>query len=279
MSSTTSTARFLWQRLEPFHGLIYFVPEADQHYTALGLDAGMMGYFSSRAAAMGPVQAEVVIATFFNFEPERVRLVVPPAWERTTAPALWEARLAAADAALTRIFGAERLAQPDITEAADVLRSIIDACAPEGRPLFAGHLAQEWPAQPHMALWFAITLLREFRGDGHIAALVVEGVSGIEALVIHGATGSVPMKVLQATRGWDNESWAAAVERLERRGWVDDNALTAAGQQHRARVEQYTDELAAAPWARLTESQVTSLAALGKELSATIVAAGTFPGR
>ncbi len=278
MSSTTSTARFLWQRLEPFHGLIYFVPEADQHYTALGLDAGMMGYFSSRAAAMGAVNAEVVVATFFNFEPGRIRALVPQAWERTTAPALWDARLAAADAALTRIFG-ERLAQPDIAEAADVLRAIVDACTPEGRALFAGHLGQEWPTEPHLALWFAITLLREFRGDGHIAALTVEGVSGIEALVIHGATGAVPAAVLQGTRGWSNESWAAAVQRLQQRSWVDDNALTASGQQHRNRVEQYTDELAAAPWARLSEAQVTSLAALGKELSTTIVAAGTFPGR
>jgi hypothetical protein len=278
MSTTPSTARFLWQRLEPFHGLIYFVPEADQHYTALGLDAGMMGYFSSRAAAMGPVPAEVVIATFYNFEPGRIRTLVPQAWERTTAPALWDARMAAADAALTRIFG-ERLAQPDIAEAAGVLRSIIDACAPEGRALFAGHLAQEWPTEPHLALWLAITLLREFRGDGHIAALTVEGVSGIEALVIHGATGSVPMKVLQATRGWDDHSWATAVEKLQQRGWVGDNALTPTGQTHRNRVEQYTDELAAAPWSRLSEAQVTSLAALGKELSSTIVAAGTFPGR
>jgi hypothetical protein len=278
MSTTPSTARFLWQRLEPFHGLIYFVPEADQHYTALGLDAGMMGYFSSRAAAMGPVPAEVVIATFYNFEPGRIRTLVPQAWERTTAPALWDARMAAADGALTRIFG-ERLAQPDIAEAAGVLRSIIDACAPEGRALFAGHLAQEWPTEPHLALWLAITLLREFRGDGHIAALTVEGVSGIEALVIHGATGSVPMKVLQATRGWDDHSWATAVEKLQQRGWVGDNALTPTGQTHRNRVEQYTDELAAAPWSRLSEAQVTSLAALGKELSSTIVAAGTFPGR
>ena len=279
MSSTTSTSRFLWQRLEPFHGLIYFVPEADQHYTALGLDAGMMGYFSSRAAAMGPVPAEVVVATFYNFEPGRIRALVPQAWERTTAPALWQARLAAADAALVRIFGGDRLSQPDIAKAADVLRSIIDACAPEGRPLFAGHLAQNWPTEPHMALWFAITLLREFRGDGHIAALTVEGVSGIEALVIHGATGAVPAAVLQATRGWSNDAWAMAVERLGQRGWVDDNALTPIGQTHRNRVEQYTDELAATPWARLSEAQVTSLGALGKELSATIIAAGTFPGR
>lgn len=272
------TARFLWQRLEPVHGLIYFVPEADQHYTALGLDAGMMGYFASRAAAMGQVPAEVVVATFYNFEPGRVRSLVPQAWQRTTAAAMWQARLAAADAALVRVFG-RRLAQPDIAEAADLLRSIIDACTPEGRPLFAGHLAQQWPAEPHLALWFAITLLREYRGDGHLAALTVEGVSGIEALVIHGATGAVPAAVLQATRGWSDEAWAAAVERLQQRGWVDGNALTAAGQQHRNRVEQYTDELAAAPWARLSEAQVSSLASLGRELGATLVAAGTFPHR
>jgi len=278
VSGKPSTSRFLWQRLEAFHGLIYFVPEADQHYTALGLDAGMMGYFSSRAAAIGPVPAEVVVATFYNFEPGRIRALVPQAWERTSAPELWHARLAAADAALVRIFG-ERLSQPDIAVAADVLRSIIDACTPEGRPLFAGHLAQEWPAEPHLALWFAITLLREFRGDGHIAALTVEGVSGIEALVIHGATGAVPAAVLQATRGWTNEAWATAVERLQQRGWVDANTLTSTGQTHRDRVEQYTDELAAAPWARLSETQVGTLAALGKELSSTIVAAGTFPGR
>lgn len=258
--------------------MIYFVPEADKHYTALGLEPGMMGYFSSRAAAMGPVAAEVVVATFYNFEPGRIRALVPQAWERTTAPALWQARLAAADAALVRIFG-ERLSQPDIAEAANVLRSIIDVCAPEGRPLFAGHVAQEWPTEPHMALWFAISLLREFRGDGHIAALTVEGVSGIEALVIHGATGAVPAAVLQSTRGWSNAAWATAVERLQQRGWVDDNALTSTGRTHRNRVEQYTDELAAAPWARLSESQVTTLAALGKELSTAIVAAGTFPGR
>lgn len=274
-----STARFLWQRLEPYHGLIYFVPEADQHYTALGLDAGMMGYFASRSAAMGPVPADVVVATFYNFEPGRVRELVPQAWQRTTAAQVWDARLAAVDDALSRLFGT-RLAEPDIAAAADQLRGVIEACAPEGRPLFAGHLAQQWPSEPHLALWFAITLLREYRGDGHVAALTVEAISGIEALVLHGATGAVPPAVLQATRGWSDDAWATAVKRLQWRSWLDDEgALTPTGQQHRARVEQYTDELAAAPWARLSQAQVSVLAALGKELSATIVAAGTFPRR
>lgn len=212
-----NTARFLWQRLESYHGLIYFVPEADQHYTALGLDPGMMGYFASRSAAMGPVPAEVVIATFYNFEPSRIRALVPLAWQRTTAQALWQARVAAADAALTRLLGS-RLQSPDIAEAAALLRELMGECAPEGRPLFAGHLAQAWPDEPHLALWQAITLLREYRGDGHIAALTVEAVSGIEALVIHGATGSVPPAVLQAAwleqRGMGSGGRAAAGAQL-----------------------------------------------------------------
>ena len=274
-----STARYLWSRLEAYHGLIYFAPEADQHYTALGLDPGMMGYFASRAAAMGEVTADVVVATFYNFEPSRVREVIPAAWQRTTAAELWQARLQAADAALTRLLG-DRLHQPDIAAAAELLRSLVPACAPEGRPLFAGHLSQQWPTEPHLQLWFAVTLLREFRGDGHIAALTVEGVSGLEALVLHAATGVVPAAVLQATRRWSDEAWQAALTRLQQRSWVDDDGgLTPAGRQHRDRVERQTDELAAAPWALLDAEQVAFLASLGKELTGTIAGSGTFPAR
>lgn len=274
-----STARFLWQRLEPYHGMIYFVPEADRHYAAVGLDTGMMGYFGSRVAAMGAVPGEVVVATFFNFNPALVHAVVPEVWQRTTPAALWQARLAAVDEALRRLFG-DRLDQPDIARAADLLRSAIPACRPEGRPLFAGHLAQEWPDEPHLALWFGITLLREYRGDGHVAALTAEGVSGIEALVIHGATGAVAPSVLQRTRGWGDDEWGLAARGLLARGWLGvDGSLTATGRAHRDEVERRTDELAAAPWAQMEHDDTVWLAALGKELSARIVAAGTFPGR
>lgn len=273
------TARFLWQRLEAYHGLIYFVPEADAQYTALGLEPGRMGYFGSRAAAMGPVPAHVVVATFFNFNPALVHAVVPEVWNRTSAEALWQARLRAVDRALTRLFGA-RLQSDDIARAAELLRGAVGECLPDGRPLFAGHLAQQWPDAPHLALWFGITLLREYRGDGHIAALVNSGVSGIEALVLHGATGTVPPAVLQATRGWDDTSWASAEGGLRERDWLDESgAFTAAGRAHRDEVERVTDELAAAPWAVLSDDEVEFLAALGKELSGTVAASGTFPRR
>jgi hypothetical protein len=239
----------------------------------------MMGYFGSRAAAMGPVQAEVVVATFFNFNPSAVYAVVPEVWRRASCAALWQARLEAVDAALGRILG-RRLGEPDIARAADLLRGAVDACHPEGRALFAGHLAQEWPVEPHLALWFGITLLREYRGDGHIAALTAEGVTGIEALVLHGATGAVPPSVLQRTRAWSDEEWAAAQRGLLARGWLGaDGGLTAVGKAHRDEVERRTDDLAAGPWARLSGDDAIWLAALGKELSVTIVAAGTFPGR
>ncbi len=274
-----STARFLWQRLEPYHGLIYFVPEADERYTALGLDPGMMGYFGSRSAAMGPVPGHVVVATFYNFDPAVIHPVVPEVWTRTSSASLWDARLDAVDGALRRIFGA-RLLDADIGKAATMLRGIIDACPPEGRPLFAGHLAQQWPSDPHLSLWFGITLLREFRGDGHVAALTAEGVSGIEALLLHGATGVVPPAVLKGTRGWSDASWAAAHRGLQARGWLaSDGALTPVGQAHREGVERRTDDLAAAPWALLGDDDAIWLAALGKDLSSTIVAAGTFPRR
>jgi hypothetical protein len=228
---------------------------------------------------MGPVPAEVVVATFFNFNPTIVHSVVPEVWRRTTPDALWQARLAAVDGALRRLLG-ERLLQPDIQRAADLLRDIVPACRPEGRPLFAGHLAQAWPSEPHLALWFGITLLREYRGDGHVAALTADGVSGIEALVLHGATGAVPPSVLQRTRAWSDDDWAGAQRGLFARGWLaPDGSLSQVGRAHRDEVERRTDELAAAPWALLADDDAIWLAALGKELSGAIVAAGTFPGR
>ncbi|GAC1595947.1 MAG: hypothetical protein NVS3B21_19430 [Acidimicrobiales bacterium] len=276
---TPETARKMWRSLEPIHGLIYFVPEAASAYRAVGVDDDRMGYFASRAAPMGAVGAEVVIATFFNFHPPLVHRVVPRCWTLTSPAAILAARLDAADEALRRILGDEVVASPGMARAAELARTA--ATSPtmslSGRPLYAGHASLEWPHEPHLVLWHALSLLREYRGDGHIAAMTAEGVDGCEALVIHGATGDVPAAVLQGSRAWPDDEWAAAVGRLTDRGWLDaSGALTPAGTEHRQRVEDITDRQAAAPWVHLGAAECDELRTLGREYSKAVVAAGTF---
>ena len=220
-------ARKMWRTLEPYHGLVYFTPHATRAYAALGI-RGQAGYFASRAAPMGPVPAGVVVATFYNFDPEIVRAAIPAAWSAASPADLVAARLGAIDRALRDVLGDDAVASPEVVEAATLARRAAAGCTPEGRPLFAAHAELAWPDEPHLALWHAVTVLREFRGDGHVAALVTEGLDGCEALVTHGAAagGNPPAAILQATRGWSDAAWAAAGDRLRDRGLLDrDDAL------------------------------------------------------
>ncbi len=123
----------------------------------------------------------------------------------------------------------------------------------------------EWPTEPHLRLWHAQSILREYRGDGHIALLVVHGLSGIEALVTHAAAGDVPARALLATRAWPDEAWQAAAEGLRDRGWLepgDELRFTASGATHRREIEDGTDALAAAPYGILGEERCAELRAL-----------------
>lgn len=268
-------ARKMWRTLEPYHGLIYFAPEATAAYEALGV-MGFNGYFASRAAPMGAVPAEVVIATFFNFNPAIVHEAIPSAWRATTPDHLLEARLDAVDASLRRAVGGP-LDDPSVARAAELARTAADGCTAAGRPLYAGHASLPWPEPHHLALWHAISLLREFRGDGHIACLVESGLSGIDALVFHAASGDVPRAALQTSRRWDDAAWEAAVQGLAGRRLVDgDGAFTEAGAALRQRIEDQTDALALAPWERLGEAGCDELRSLVRPLSKAIVSSGTF---
>ena len=277
MPTDATLARKMWRTLEPFHGLIYFTPRAGEAYASLGIE-GRAGYFASRAAALGPVPAEVVMATFFNFHPALVRAALPAAWDAASPADLLDARRRAVDLALCDTLGDGVLASDDMRTAATLAREATTACAPEGRPLYAAHAALAWPDEPHLALWHATTLLREFRGDGHVAMLVVEGLDGCEALVTHGAASEgVGPDALRLSRGWSSEEWAAASERLRARGWLDaDDGLTAEGSAARARIEARTDELAMAPWEHLGEESCGVLRSLVRPWSKGIVASGTF---
>lgn len=271
-----SVARKCWRTLEPYHGLIYFLPEATAAFDAIGLEA-RHHYFASRAAPMGAVPAEVVVATFFNFHPALVHAAIPEAWARCTPEKVLAARLAAADQMLSRLLG-EAVHGPEMAEAAALARAAAEAAGPcAGRPLFAGHAALPWPDGDHLVLWHAITLLREFRGDGHIAALLADGVGPCEALVLHEASDEVAAGVLQTSRAWPDDEWASAQEELRRRGWLaGDGSLTEEGRTHRQWVEDRTDELALGPWQTLGDEACERLRHLVRPFSRTIVDSGTY---
>ncbi len=212
-------ARKTWRTLEPIHGAIYFVPEAREEYAGLGIDDRMTGYFASRSAPMGAVPASVVIATFFNFDHGLVERSIDGVWDKVTPEAILAARLRAADRMLRRLVP-DAVDSEDMIEAAEIARTAaLVACEhPEGRPLFAGHATLPWPDEPHLVLWHAQSLLREFHGDGHVAALTIEGLSGAEALVTHAVAGDVPADILRLTRQRTDADWAGALRVAARPG-------------------------------------------------------------
>ena len=274
------TARRTWRTVEPLHAMIYFVPEASGSYARLGIRQEA-GYFASRSAPMGAVSAETVIATFFNFSPDLVQAVIPDVWSTATPASVLEARIEAADAALARMLG-EAIGSPEMGRAAELARRAGErACERyEGRPLFAGHAGLDWPEAPHLVLWHAQTLLREFRGDGHIAQLVIHDIDPVEALVMHVASGDVPVSFLRDTRGWSDTEWGAGVKRLDERGWVHAvevgsshaaSGLTEQGTAVRQAIEDATDRMAIHPYEAIGEDGCTELRELARPFSRAVV--------
>jgi hypothetical protein len=256
-SEEAQRARKTWRTLEPLHAMIYFVPEAAEAYEVLGV-TGSAGYFASRSAPMGTVSAEVVTSTFYNFNPDVVRESIAAAWGVTTPGAMLDARLMAVDHSMRRLLGDDVVTSTEMIRAAELARSAADEASTrvEGRPLAAGHAGLDWPDEPHLVLWHSQSILREFRGDGHVALLVALGLSGIEALVSHCATGDVPPQILRSTRGWTAEQWSAAVDSMRSQGWLtyaDQPRLTEWGMEKRQELEDLTDALAAAPYTKLGE--------------------------
>ncbi|MGW4058116.1 SCO6745 family protein [Amycolatopsis sp. NPDC004747] len=263
-------ARRTWRLIEPYHGMIYFAPEAAAAYRELGL-SGRAGYFASRSAALGAVPAPVVIATFYNFNPELVRESISAAWAATDPEAVLAARYAGADQALRGVLG-DAIGSPEMRRAAALLRDAAEAVADDvtGRPLFAGHAALPWPTEPHLVLWHAQTLLREYRGDAHIAALLTAGLNGIEALVTHAASGAVPAETLRTSRSWSEEDWNGAVASLRERDWLTGDAeptFTSEGAARRAEIERATDENSVTPYAHIGEPACDELQALVRPFS------------
>ena len=269
------------RRLEPLHAMVYFAPEAEPRYVEAGLEPGRMSYFAGRAAPMGAVSASVITATFHNFNGELVASAIPRAWTLADPATLVATRFEIADAALRRLLGDDGVGSPEVAEAAGLARTAAEAATPEGRPLAGGHMDLAWPQAPHLVLWHALSILREHRGDGHVALLVEAELSGLEALLTATATGSGFLPgFARASRGWSREQWDAGVAGLRERGLLDPEAdlrLTGAGEKLRERIEDDTHRLGGAPWTALGAEGTARLGELGAGLVRTALAPGASP--
>jgi hypothetical protein len=268
--------RQLWRIVEPLHAILYYAPEVSDEAAKLGYDIETRwpSYFAWRAAPLGEVGAAAVTSAFYSFSPRMVASQIPAAWAVAAPETVLKHRLVAVGRALHALLGEERLAT--LTEVAALAKRAAEAAETAGRPLAAANADRPWPDQPHLVLWQAATILREHRGDGHVAAAVASGFDPCELLVSFAAVGAAPESVF-ASRGWTPDEWDAAKGRLLSRGLVHpDGTATDQGVKARADLEHRTSELAAGPWKALG-TDVGRFIQLAGPLAGEIAASGVLP--
>ena len=265
--------------VNPIHSTFYFSPDLGREFALAGLEDRSAVYFAARSAPLGKVGAGAVTATFYNFSHDLVARHVPHVWNTLSPKDALEARLRAVDSLLRRLLGEEAVASKELAEAAELALRATEACERPARPLYAANADLPVPEAPHLALWHAATLLREHRGDGHLAALLSARLDPLEALASHTASGrGMSPKWILSSRGWTPEEWEAARERLRERGLLDtEGELTASGTELRKALEDETDRLDRAPYEHLGEAGVARLTELAGGFTAAALAGGAFP--
>ncbi len=273
--SVPDAARRLYQLVEPIHLVTYFSDEPTDALLALGLRNYWDGYFAGRAAPLGLVPAEVVHAVFYNFADGEVARHIPRVWDVATPQAALAAREQGSAAALRRILGGLADAA-GVARAADLAAKAATSAPTEGRPLYAALRALPVPADPVARLWHAATLLREHRGEGHIVALVAEGVGGTEAHVLHALSQDIPAEKFGRVHHLPSARLAAVVDGMRSRGLIEASGwLSDAGRETKERIESLTDDLAAPAYDILTSAELDQLMANLEPISAALDAAGS----
>jgi hypothetical protein len=265
----------MWTLFEPVHAVTYFAPEARAAFEAAGLRGFWRGYFAGRAAPLGAIGPAPVVAAFFGFAPAMVTRAIPDVWSRAAPDKTLVARTAGAVAALDRLLGGDH--RDRVAEAVSLLDEATEDLDCAGRVLGGANAALPRPDDPLARLWQATTLLREHRGDGHVAALVSMDVTGCAAIAWRAAI-DLPRGALQPSRGWTDEQWQAATDVLIQRGWLtDDGAPTDEGLAAYGSVEAATDIAAGAPWRRLGPDRTARLAAVLRPLAVACAAGIPYP--
>ncbi|WP_369179470.1 SCO6745 family protein [Streptomyces mutabilis] len=278
MGIDNGRVRQMWHLLEPLHAVVYYAPQVFEELGSLGYgtEERWPSYFALRAAPLGAPGCHRVTSAFYSFSPRMVAEHIPVAWDVAAPDTVIAARTRGVDRAY-RAFAGALTDDPGLAEAAALARRAAEAAPTGARPLAAANAELPWPEEPHLVLWQAATVLREHRGDGHLAALLTAGLDPVEALVSFAAIGAAPVELF-ASRGWSEDDWAAARERLAARGLLEaDGTATEAGRALRAEVEHRTDELAAAPWESLGAENTARLADLLGPLWVEVLGTGLLP--
>lgn len=269
-----TTVREISVAINTAHRFVYFVPEAAEEYAKLGITERAPAYFAARSAPLGPVPWPITLATFYNFSPRAVQ-AMNGVWD-AAAPEAWQAaRFTVVERAMERVGVA--IGADEIAEARALIDPAVAAADLAGKPLAAANAALDLPADPLTALWQQLTVLREWRGDAHIAVLTANRLGPCDCNVMQTATGRFPLALARGSRLWDDAEWADASARLAARGWLaPDGTVTDAGAAAREQIEVDTDELCAPLWEPIGGDGARRLAALLAPINDAFTAAGTF---
>jgi helix-turn-helix protein len=230
-------ARRLRDAIEPIAMHAVWSRRTNESLADLGLNF-LTAYVFGRAAALGEPEAAVVCSSFAVFDPAFLTPLYEEARGACTRDKLLSVRRQATVSSLAEVLG-----DADVAPAVSVLRRGIAAAQEAGRPLFSGLASQPWPSEPVGQLWRACDLLREHRGDGHIAVFVAAGLGPVEMNILTELWLGMPLLSYTATRGWDQESIDRAVLWLSARGLFAEGSLTDAGRRLRDSIEKRTDDL------------------------------------
>ena len=226
---------------EPIGANVYFAPEAHANYAKLGLAGHGPGYFCSRGASLGKPNGLVVTSAFGVFSPAVVVPAVDEGWAKTEPEPLLQARYDGAVASLRRLLG-----EPDarqVGRAVELLRRGLEAAEGAGHALFSGLKSLPFPADPVGQLWRCCDMLREHRGDSHIAVWTKALVRPIEIQLMSELQMGIPLKTYSATRGWTIAQMDAAIEGMRSKRWMDGDGLSSDGREFRERIESETDAM------------------------------------
>ena len=264
--------RAFWQAIEIIHDVVYFAPDTKQRYEAIGLKGYWMGYFASRSAALGTPAPEVVVALFHGFAPRMVHRALPDAWSMASRDDILATRYDHARGAL-----APGLGDADVERLAKELTAIWTSLDFAGKGLAAAHASLPVPDDPIGRLWHAATILREYRGDCHVAILTSAGLDGAAANALAVADGrAVPNQ--RDMRGWTEDEWSGAYERLRRRAWTDEFAtITESGRAARAQIEDATDRVSASSFDEEAQARTITLEDALVSAARDIEASGAMP--